>query len=322
MPIGLAKSGLTQDDDGWDEGVDQEEGEEEGGDVGLNSGDEAAALSAKGSSAGGSQKAYAGKGKKGKGKGRGRGRGGAKAKPEAKPKAQGKHRARKCQNDEEVDESANKQCSSCKETLPIDCFHPDQGKCKQCNKRQRSFTRLIEVDGLTKEMQALQKTDPKEHKKVYSQYCKHVAEQEKFNRKQSEKFSMHAFLREYTGRKGLRQAAKFEMMWEAEFLEWAKSPKAGFLSKSEAEARWAAMLEDQSVPKDEEGPRGYMRCRIKVSDCFEDYEDGSVATAVQSQKKLPKNLTDEQLGRHIQATRDTRHCTTKQAVKHNNNNET
>ena len=71
---------------------------------------------------------------------------------------------------------------------------------------------------------------------------------------------------EFASKTGQRKEEIGEMMWEAEWYEFAKTAKAGYLSKVEAEAGWQAWMDDAEHPKDENGPRGYIRCLVKVKD--------------------------------------------------------
>ena len=54
----------------------------------------------------------------------------------------------------------------------------------------------------------------------------------------------------------MRKEGVWEMMWEAEFLEFAKSAKGGFLTDSEARTMWQRFLDDPDVDQDDDGPMG------------------------------------------------------------------
>ena len=88
-------------------------------------------------------------------------------------------------------------------------------------------------------------------------------------------------------------------MWEGEYLEWSKTAKAGYLSETEAKATWASFKKDQTVAKDSFGPRGWLRCSIKVKDVTQAFTEASRDDTVRSESKLSKNLTDEQLQQKV-----------------------
>ena len=56
------------------------------------------------------------------------------------------------------------------------------------------------------------------------------------------------------------------MMWEGEYMEFAKTAKAGYLSKQESEHNWSTWLADMAVVRDNDGPRGYLRLWVKTKD--------------------------------------------------------
>ena len=67
--------------------------------------------------------------------------------------------------------------------------------------------------------------------------------------------------------------SQFEMMWEGERMVFAKSAKAGHLSRAEAEQRWEEMKTTDNVARDQGGPRGFLRCGIKVRDLLTQVEE-------------------------------------------------
>ena len=234
-----------------------------------------------------------------KGRAKGKAKGKAKADTGKKPPkspATGKRHSPKTQQAA----PAEKKCQKCKKTLPIEDFHADQGRCKCCSKRVRGFTGLVSREGLNKEYEQMESDEPKEADRLYMAYCKHSNEQEKLVTKR--KFSLHEYFREYRSRRGFRLAGVGEMMWEGEYYEWAKTAKAGFLSDTEAKANWDKWLNDKSVAKDMGGPRGYRRCRVRVRDICEEFEEAALEEGVRSSGKLAKNISEEHLQRQIELT--------------------
>lgn len=106
-------------------------------------------------------------------------------------------------------------------------------------------------------------------------------------------------MQEWKNSQGLRKEKVWEMMWEAEFFEFAASAKGGCLTRSEAVKMWNTYLEDIGVHKDEDGPRGYKRCAIKTGDVFKDYEDMSRSQVAFREEKLGKKATEEDFSKKL-----------------------
>eukprot|EP00971_Amphidinium_carterae_P109429 2166914-Amphidinium_carterae.1 len=66
-------------------------------------------------------------------------------------------------------------------------------------------------------------------------------------------------MHEYRTRQGSHASEEGEMMWQGEFYEFWKRPKMGYLSQQEAEALWEQYEGDANLPKDNRGPRGFLR---------------------------------------------------------------
>ena len=161
----------------------------------------------------------------------------------------------------------------------------------------KTYKRLIGNDNLEAEMSKLEKEDPAGADKIFLQYCKQLDENDKQHDKM--KFGLHSIIREYKTREGLREHGEYEKMWEGEYLEWSKTAKAGYLTETEAKANWAAFKTDPKVAKDSFGPRGWLRCSIKVKDVTQAFTEASRDDSVRSESKLSKNLTEEQLQQKV-----------------------
>ena len=230
----------------------------------------------------------------GAGKGKGKGRA---AKAEGKRKGAARTTKTMPQQDGELD--GYKKCNRCRKWLGIDDFNADQCRCKKCDKRIRSFARLTKNENVETDMTKMEKEQPKEYDKMFTQYCRHCDSIEKTQSKQQ--FAIHAVIREYKSKEGVRSHGEYEMMWEAEYFEWAGTAKAGFLSESEKKANWAAMQKDPKVKRDNFGPRGFLRCGVKVKDVVHNFSEAVAESAVQSQARLSKNISEEQLQRQVAA---------------------
>ena len=97
-----------------------------------------------------------------------------------------------------------------------------------------------------------------------------------------------------------KQAEKvFEMMWEGEFLAFAKSAQGGFLTDAEARSMWERMLHDDDLGKDNDGPRGFRRVAVKVRDILTQYEEISRSQVARREEKLGKKATEEDLAKRL-----------------------
>lgn len=210
----------------------------------------------------------------------------AKVKAKAKPKVSSAKRA-----------DDFRKCSDCKKWQAPICFNEGQARCKTCYNNRRAFARCISVQGVSNTIMDLESRDPKQHNAMFAAFCKSRAITEKGIQKV--KFSVHGFMQEWKASEGLRKEAVYEMMWEGEFFEFARSAKGGFLTDSEARDMWRQLLDDAQVPKDDMGPRGYKRVSIKVADRSSKYEDLSRSQSARREEKLNKNITDEAFAQKI-----------------------
>ena len=220
-----------------------------------------------------------------------------KAKQKAAAKVTGKRKASaKRPEDAALDEW--KKCTDCKRfKLAATDFNQDQSKCKPCNNNRRGFGRLCGSQQASDTVAKLQDSDPKQHAALYKAYCKDHEMKDKEAGKQ--KFSIMGFMQEWKSSEGVRKEGVWEMMWEAEFLEWAKSAKGGFITGSEARAQWQQFLDDPELDKDDDGPRGYKRCAIKVKDIIKQYEDVGRSQIASREGKLGKNATEEDFAKKL-----------------------
>ena len=58
---------------------------------------------------------------------------------------------------------------------------------------------------------------------------------------------------------------------------------------------WLSWLQDDAVPRDTEGPRGYLRLQVGIKEKASDYSDLSKARSLTREERMSKNATDEQL---------------------------
>lgn len=85
------------------------------------------------------------------------------------------------------------------------------------------------------------------------------------------------------------------MMWEGEYLEFASTAKAGYLTRAEAESNWASWKQDMSIARDECGPRGYLRLFVSTKTKVVQFNEVSKDKAFKKEEKLGKKATEQQI---------------------------
>eukprot|EP00971_Amphidinium_carterae_P331370 6464881-Amphidinium_carterae.2 len=181
----------------------------------------------------------------------------------------------------------HKKCVACLEYLEKSSFQNSQGKCKSCFNVHRGLVRLATTQGVSEDLEELKKENEKAFHAVLRAYQK---ERDRSRRQSSKiKFAVQTYMTEMRSSHGVYAAAEGEMMWEGEYLEYAKSAKMGFRSRSEAEGLWSSYVEDPSVPRDQKGPRGVMRLWIKTRDVINRYASTSEDRVLQKAERLGKN---------------------------------
>ena len=109
-------------------------------------------------------------------------------------------------------------------------FYPDQGRCKVCANNRRAWQRYVQVNKAEKTVQDLEQTDPKGGKSLFGAFCKARAVAEKDRSRV--KFNINSYVERWRMEQGTQSSNEGEMMWEGEYLEWAKGAKAGYLTKA------------------------------------------------------------------------------------------
>lgn len=213
-----------------------------------------------------------------------------KAKAQAKSRATGKRHAAKQPREHAEDW---KKCNCCKKFLDRDQFHEDQARCKKCSSTLRSIAALAKSQNFTAELEKMKQVDIKQYEALLRSFSKTREEASRLSQKI--KFSLVTFREEYKSRSGVMNNAEAEMMWEGEYFEYAKTAKAGFLSEAEMKANWQAWLADPEHPRDNDGPRGFLRLAVRTKDKIVDYSDMSKERTLSREEKMAKNSTHEQL---------------------------
>ena len=108
-------------------------------------------------------------------------------------------------------------------------------------------------------------------------------------------FSIKNFLLEWKSRSGTRKEEVGFMMWEAEYYTWGQTPEGGNKTKSELEVEWRRMVDDESVAKDFDGPKGYLRCYVSTQTRIVKFSEISQDRTLQFAERLGKKASDEAL---------------------------
>ena len=203
-----------------------------------------------------------------------------------KKKKKGQRKSGKKGANPDKPKPASKKCTGCGKTKPCDEFHADQLKCKPCSAGSRSMLRAAESQGCKPMVLKLRTESPDADEAMEKAFNKERADQQKAGKKI--KFSFVTFVREWQKREGFRGSEIGEFMWEQEYYEFAASAKCGYLSKPEREAAREAMLKEDWRPRDNNGPRGFLRLWIKTKDTGENFSEVSAAKIFAQQESLKK----------------------------------
>ena len=191
------------------------------------------------------------------------------------------------------EETLQKCNSFCGKTKPLSEYWKDQKKCKECVLHQRAFWRHAEKQGVQQDMKDLESESPQTFKDVLKGFLKERTRAAAADGKI--KFSMTAFKKSLQGRSGDRREDEKVMMWEGQWLEEARKAAHGFLTKEEAEAKWAGWLADETVRKDNLGPRGYMRVAVPTRTVVLDFDEVAEQRELTQSERLPRGAKADTL---------------------------
>ena len=123
-------------------------------------------------------------------------------------------------------------------------FNEDQAKCKVCFNHRRSWNRFCSVQDCEDQVQNLEQKDPNLVRQAFLRFCKERDAGQKLAQRTQNKLKVMTYVEEVIAQHGRRVQHEGEMLWEGEWLEFAKTPNMGFLSRQEAEAKWHVLAED------------------------------------------------------------------------------
>ena len=186
---------------------------------------------------------------------------------------------------------SSRKCTVCAVWKDLREYNASQSKCKECFNMVRSLQRLSHTQGCRAQIDQIERDEPKLHAALLKKYTK-AREQAKKGASKL-KFVLNSFILEWRTTQGTRVQEEGEMMWEGEWLEFSKGAKYGHMSRTEAEAQWAAWWSDMSIPRDENGPRGYPRLWIKTKDTISTFAQAEKNKIYRKEERLGKNVKPE-----------------------------
>lgn len=173
--------------------------------------------------------------------------------------------------------------SVCRKLLAIAEFHAKEARCKKCRAREtaalRRFPQLAET----------RRTDPK----VYIKFVKAFdrmspPDSTNCNRRSLDHLVNLSLSTTASASTGQRYMGKTKMMWEREFYEEAAKTAMGNMTQEEAARQWAEWLGNPEWPRDNEGPRGFLRLEVPIGDYgarYTEFASGRVVSIQDKQKK-------------------------------------
>lgn len=186
-----------------------------------------------------------------------------------------------------------KKCSMCKRFKEVHEFFQDMMSCRVCYNHHRAFQRAARTQSMGDEMKRLEQAEPKVYEQLFKQFRKSRDNREKAGSRV--KFTMNVLVQEIRSQMGTRKTREYEMMWEAEFYEAAKTAKFGYLTKEEMEVMWNQFLQNPEAARDNCGPKGFLRLAIPVKDKIADFEEIARSRSLRQEEKLSKNVSAETL---------------------------
>ena len=243
----------------------------------------------------------------GKAKAKAKGKGKAKAKASAGKgacKGHGRRAAREAcmaesqaQGVQTESDSSWRKCITCDEYLLVTFFNDRMSKCKFCFNDKRAFDRLVALSPEADTVRHMERKTPGEHKKMFKAYVKE--REQRVSEFANVKWSVVAYMEEFLSASGSRLDHVGEFMWEGEYMEWAKTAKAGHLSADERKANWKQWEKTLSVPRDRCGPRNSLRLWVHTADRLTRFEEISKIKHLQREEKIKKNTSAEILRRKL-----------------------
>ena len=94
---------------------------------------------------------------------------------------------------------------------------------------------------------------------------------------------------------GRRYAGRTKMMWEREFMEEAGKTYMGNMTAEEAARQWKEWLNNEDWPRDNEGPRGFLRLEVPIGDFGEAYTEFNSGRSVNFIDKTKRKGKQEDL---------------------------
>lgn len=201
----------------------------------------------------------------------------AKAKAKGKGKAKAKSKGRHMSGDgEDMDLSGEtKKCKDCKKDVPVEYFQDKQTSCFECRNIERQIMGMADRQKCTDWVRDLRANEPKEFAKLQAAVKKSTPDL-----RGRRHFDIVRYRETVYAKVGIRYEGQKKMMWEGEYMEWAKSAEAGYLTKQEAANNWARWGSDPNHPSDELGSRGYKRLLVHQGDFANHFEEAGKEKAV------------------------------------------
>jgi len=226
----------------------------------------------------------------------------AEAKGQPKGKSTPKRKAKNKHNEtDDVDGCQYKKCSDCKKFVAESLYNESQTACQVCYNHVRAFRRTCISQGCSEEVAQFKRAEPLLFEGILKAFKKE--RQVRMTKAGHIRFQMTTLIQEVRAQTGLRKEKESELMWEGEFYEWAKGPKAGYLTEPEMRGQWKAFLADAKIARDSCGPRGYLRLAIPIKDSVKKFEELSRHRSLSQEEKCRK-VSPEQMQSKLDAVLD------------------
>ena len=191
-----------------------------------------------------------------------------------------------------LEEGVTRKCSDCRKDKAAEDFNQDQGRCKECFNDRRALWRVADTQRCKIKLQKLAQDDPVAFEKLSRDFNK--ARQNSRKAGSRIKFSITQFVLEWEQKSAVKTGSVGEFMWSGEFRELAATAKFGWMTAEQADKRWEEMEAEEWRPRDNCGPKGFLRLYVRTKDVVESYSETSMKKKLIQQENL-KKPTAEQL---------------------------
>ena len=194
-----------------------------------------------------------------------------------------------------------KKCNFCRRWRSFDDYHKNSATCKECRSKieacQRRFAKAKKLPML----EEMRKNNPKEFERVVRAFDKACPKDTANHNRRGDTINVLNLTSEVSAKSGQRYEAKTKMMWEREYYEEAAKTAMGNLTSEEAARQWNVWKNNPDWPRDNEGPRGFLRLEVPIGDFGQKYSDLATGRRLSGLDKTKKRADEDDFDNMLQS---------------------